>query len=86
MAMSQGVKYAVIGAGIHGLSTAYHLAQMLRTTGRGSGQDILVLDKTSVGRAAPELAQPVSVELRGGAAKTSHVVGCPVGAGGRINR
>src|SRR5688572_3442514 len=48
MAVPQGVKYAVIGAGIHGLSTAYHLAQALAGTGKGSGKDILVLDKTAI--------------------------------------
>ena len=56
MAMPQGVKYAVIGAGIHGLSTAYHLAHILRTTGRGSGEDILVIDKTSVAAGASGIA------------------------------
>ena len=56
MAMPQGVKYAVIGAGIHGLSTAYHLARSLRATGRGSGQDILVLDKTSIAAGASGIA------------------------------
>ncbi len=56
MAMPQGVKYAVIGAGIHGLSTAYHLARRLRATGRGSGQDILVLDKTSIAAGASGIA------------------------------
>ena len=28
MALPDGVSYVVIGAGIHGLSTAYHLAPM----------------------------------------------------------
>jgi methylglutamate dehydrogenase subunit A len=56
MAMPQGVKYAVIGAGIHGLSTAYHLARSLRAAGRGSGQDILVLDKTSIAAGASGIA------------------------------
>jgi len=35
-------KYIIIGAGIHGLSTAYHLARELKAKGRGSGKDILV--------------------------------------------
>ena len=56
MAMPEGVKYAVIGAGVHGLSTAFHLAEMLRKTGRGSGDDILVLDKTSVAAGASGIA------------------------------
>ena len=33
MAVPSGVKYAIIGAGIHGLSTAYHLALKLKETG-----------------------------------------------------
>jgi glycine/D-amino acid oxidase-like deaminating enzyme len=40
-------KYVIIGAGIHGLSTAWHLAKELRARRRGSGRDILVIDKTS---------------------------------------
>ena len=52
----QSVKYAIVGAGIHGLSTALHLAQMLKKTGRGSGEDILVVDKTAVGAGASGIA------------------------------
>ena len=48
MAVPGGVKYAVIGAGIHGLSTAYHLALKLKETGRGSGKDVVVVDKTGI--------------------------------------
>jgi glycine/D-amino acid oxidase-like deaminating enzyme len=50
------VKYAVIGAGIHGLSTAYHLALKLKETGRGSGRDVLVVDKTGVAAGASGIA------------------------------
>ena len=42
----KSVKYAVVGAGIYGLSTAFHLAQMLKVSGKGSGADILVIDKS----------------------------------------
>ena len=52
----QSVKYAIIGAGIHGLSTALHLAQMLKKTGRGSGEDILVVDKTAIAAGASGIA------------------------------
>ena len=38
MAIPSHVKYLVIGAGIHGLSTAYHLAQQLKAQGKGDGQ------------------------------------------------
>src|SRR5690606_19085939 len=56
MAFPEGVKYAVIGAGIHGLSTAYHLALELKARGKGSGEDILVLDKTAIGGGASGIA------------------------------
>src|SRR5438874_9768238 len=56
MAVPSGVKYAIIGAGIHGLSTAYHLAVKLKETGRGSGRDILVLDKTAIAAGASGIA------------------------------
>src|ERR1700747_1201194 len=45
-------RYVVIGAGIHGLSTAWHLARELRARGLGDGGDILVLDKGAVGSGA----------------------------------
>ena len=49
MSLPRSTRYLVIGAGIHGLSTAYHLAKELRTRGLGSGSDILVVDKTGPG-------------------------------------
>ena len=52
MAVPESTKYAIIGAGVHGLSTAFHLAQELKATGKGSGADILVIDKTSIGGGA----------------------------------
>ena len=48
--------YVVVGAGIHGLSTAYHLAKELRTRGHGSGADVVVLDKASPGAGASGIA------------------------------
>jgi len=48
--------YVVVGAGIHGLSTAYHLAKELRTRGLGSGSDVIVLDKTAPGAGASGIA------------------------------
>ena len=56
--------YVVVGAGVHGLSTAWHLAQR--------GDDVLVLDKTSVAAGASGIAcgvirnnyfQPAMAEL-----------------------
>ena len=48
--------YVIIGAGIHGLSTAYHLAMELKAKGNGSGRDILVIDKTSICAGATGIA------------------------------
>jgi glycine/D-amino acid oxidase-like deaminating enzyme len=52
----QQVRYVIIGGGIHGLSTAWHLARRLRLTGKGGGRDILVIDKTGVGAGASGVA------------------------------
>ena len=49
-------RYVVVGAGIHGLSTAYHLAKELKARGSGSGADIVVLDKSSPGAGASGIA------------------------------
>src|SRR5438445_8027558 len=48
--------YVVVGAGIHGLSTAYHLAKELRARGLGSGANVVVLDKTGPGAGASGIA------------------------------
>ena len=56
MALPARVKYVIIGTGIHGLSTAWHLAQELRASGRGSGRDILVIDKGGIGSGASGIA------------------------------
>src|SRR5438876_7613078 len=48
--------YVVVGAGIHGLSTAYHLAKELRARGLGSGRDVIVLDKSGPGAGASGIA------------------------------
>ena len=49
-------KYVIVGAGIHGLSTAWHLARELRASRRGDGRDIVVIDKTGVGAGASGIA------------------------------
>ncbi|MBA2475735.1 MAG: FAD-binding oxidoreductase, partial [Actinobacteria bacterium] len=56
MSFADSSRYVVVGAGIHGLSTAYHLAQELRVRGLGSGRDIVVLDKTRPGAGASGIA------------------------------
>ena len=49
-------RFVVVGAGIHGLSTAYHLAKELRTRGLGSGRDVVVLEKSEPGAGASGIA------------------------------
>jgi methylglutamate dehydrogenase subunit A len=49
-------RYVIVGAGIHGLSTAWHLARELRMRGLGSGADVLVIDKTAIGAGASGIA------------------------------
>src|SRR5918994_1025869 len=56
MQLPKRTSYVVIGAGVHGLSTAWHLAKELETRGRGSGEDVIVLDKTGVGAGASGIA------------------------------
>src|SRR3954454_9227532 len=52
--LPRSVKYLVIGAGIHGLSSAWHLAQEQRS--QGEEPDVLVIDKTGVGAGASGIA------------------------------
>ena len=56
MAFPASTKYVIVGAGIHGLSTAYHLALELKSKGTGDGSDILVVDKTSIAAGASGIA------------------------------
>ncbi len=56
MTIPQHAKHVVIGAGVHGLSTAYHLALVLKARGRGDGRDILVIDKTGIAAGASGIA------------------------------
>ena len=56
MSFPTHARYVVIGAGIHGLSAAWRLAERLRAAGRGGGGDILVLDKTAVAAGASGIA------------------------------
>ena len=58
-ALPSHAHYVMIGAGIHGLSTAMHLAQKLKTKGTpvgARGTRIVVLDKTGVGAGASGIA------------------------------
>ena len=54
--LASSTKYLIIGAGIHGLSTSYHLALELKKRGLGSGKDIIVIDKSGIGAGASGIA------------------------------
>src|SRR5947207_15787974 len=52
--LPSSVKYLVIGVGIHGLSSAWHLAKELRAA--GEEPDVLVIYTTGVGAGASGIA------------------------------
>ena len=54
--LPKSAKYVIVGAGVHGLSTAWHLAMELEARGRGSGKDVVVLDKSGPGAGASGIA------------------------------
>jgi glycine/D-amino acid oxidase-like deaminating enzyme len=54
--LPQSAQYVIVGAGVHGLSTAWHLAMELEARGTGSGSDIVLLDKTAPGAGATGIA------------------------------
>ncbi len=54
--LPESARYVVVGAGVHGLSTAWHLARQLTDRGMGGGADVLVLDKSSVAAGASGIA------------------------------
>ena len=54
--LPKSIKYLIIGAGVHGLSTGWHLAKELKARGKGSGDDILIVDKTAVAAGASGIA------------------------------
>ncbi|MGB1361201.1 MAG: NAD(P)/FAD-dependent oxidoreductase [Alphaproteobacteria bacterium] len=53
MSVPNKAKYVIIGAGIHGLSTAWHLGQMMDNV---EENDILVIDKTGIAAGASGIA------------------------------
>ncbi|MCP4415600.1 MAG: FAD-binding oxidoreductase, partial [Chloroflexi bacterium] len=56
MALPKKIKYMIVGAGVNGLSTGWHLAKELKARGKGSGEDILIVDKTAVAAGASGIA------------------------------
>jgi glycine/D-amino acid oxidase-like deaminating enzyme len=56
MGLPSRVEYLVIGAGVHGLSTAFHLAKYLKAKGMGGGEDVLVVEKNGIAAGASGVA------------------------------
>ena len=57
MAFPTKAKYVVIGTGIHGLSTAWHLAERLKKkNNNSSNNDIVVIDKSGIASGASGIA------------------------------
>src|SRR5437867_1909352 len=56
MNIPDSIGYCVIGGGVHGLSTAWHLAAQLEAKRRGGGKDIVVLEKRDTGSGASGIA------------------------------
>ena len=56
MSIPNKIEYVIVGAGIHGLSTAWHLAEKLKAKGIGDGSNILVIDKGSIASGASGVA------------------------------
>jgi glycine/D-amino acid oxidase-like deaminating enzyme len=56
MNIPDSVEYCIVGAGVHGLSTALHLARKLKEKKRGDGSRIILIDKTGPGAGASGIA------------------------------
>jgi glycine/D-amino acid oxidase-like deaminating enzyme len=56
MTIPDSVRYCVVGGGVHGLSTAWHLAAELEALRTGSGSDVVLLEKSDAGAGASGIA------------------------------
>ena len=57
MAFPKKARFVIIGAGIHGLSTAWHLSEKLKKkSGNNTNNDIVVLDKGGIASGASGIA------------------------------
>ncbi len=54
--LPESATYVIVGGGVHGLSTAWHLAMQLERRGTGGGGDVLLLEKTAPGAGATGIA------------------------------
>ena len=56
MSLPSQVKYVIVGAGIHGLSTAWRLAEILTTRGESVEGNVIILDKAGISAGATGIA------------------------------
>jgi len=56
MAFPKKARFVVVGAGIHGLSTAWHLAEKIKKNGNGANNEIVVIDKNAIASGASGVA------------------------------
>ncbi len=54
--LPEAARFVVVGAGVHGMSTAWHLAMALEKSGKGRGSDVVLIDKQGPGAGATGLA------------------------------
>ena len=56
MSIPSSASFVIIGAGVHGLSTAYHLALEMKSRGQGVDGNIVVVEKSTIGAGASGIA------------------------------
>ena len=56
MSLPSQVKYVIVGAGIHGLSTAWRLAEILTARGESVEGNVIILDKAGISAGATGIA------------------------------
>ncbi len=54
--LPEKARFVVVGAGVHGMSTAWHLAMLLEQSGKGKGSDVVLIDKQGPGAGATGVA------------------------------
>ena len=63
MGLPKKAKFVIIGAGIHGLSTAWNIGEQLRAKGHSVKEnDIIVLDKSGIDAAKMSRFYPLKKE------------------------
>ena len=63
MAFPKKAKYVIIGAGIHGLSTAWHLAEKIKNSGNGTNNESTMIDHNSPHEASTSTASRVMIDI-----------------------